>query len=91
MKSYKDIILGVLLGLLVTLIGCVLFLGIFTSVDFSSAYQFLKTNGYLGKIVTLGALFNVGIVFLLYKKNKDQIAKGVILSIFILTIYTLFV
>lgn len=91
MRSYKDIFLGVILGLLVTLIGCVLFLALFTSVELSSAYHFLITNGYLGKVVTLGALFNVGIVFLLYKKNKDQIAKGVILSIFILTIYTFFV
>jgi hypothetical protein len=32
----------------------------------------------------------MGIVFLLFKKNKDEIAKGVILSILILTIYTLF-
>jgi hypothetical protein len=86
----KDIFIGVLIGLITSFIGCFLFITLFTSMDFVEGYTNLKTQGNLGKLITLGALLNMGIVFLLFKKNKDEMAKGVILSILILTIYTLF-
>ncbi|MFT5753706.1 MAG: hypothetical protein ACI9FW_001579 [Flavobacterium sp.] len=86
----KDIFIGVLIGLITSFIGCFLFITFFTSMDFVEGYTNLKAQGSLGKLITLGALLNMGIVFLLFKKNKDEIAKGVILSILILTIYTLF-
>jgi hypothetical protein len=86
----KDIFIGVLIGLITSFIGCFLFITLFTSMGFLEGYSNLKTQGSLGKLITLGALLNMGIVFLLFKKNKDEMAKGVILSILILTIYTLF-
>lgn len=87
----KDFFIGSILGLLVAFIGCYIFLELFTDVGFITAFQYLKLDGNLGKVITLGALLNVGLVFLLFKKNKDMMAKGVIFSIFILTIYTIFV
>lgn len=87
----KDFFIGILIGLLVSFIGSFLFISVFTSMDFIDGFTQLKTQGSLGKLITLGALLNIGIVFLLFKKNKDIMAKGVILSIFILTIYTLFI
>ncbi|WP_339887582.1 hypothetical protein [uncultured Flavobacterium sp.] len=86
----KDLIIGVLIGLVTSFIGCFLFITLFTSMGFVEGYTNLKAQGSLGKLITLGALLNMGIVFLLFKKNKDEMAKGVILCIFILTIYTLF-
>ena len=87
----KDFIIGVILGLLVTALGCFAYLEFFTSLGFTTAFKQLKMSGNLGKVITLGALLNVVVVLLLFKKNKDTMAKGVILSLFILTIYTLFV
>jgi hypothetical protein len=87
----KDFFIGIFMGLLVSFIGCFLFLEFFTNVGFVKAFQYMKMDGNLGKVITLGALLNVGVVFLLFKKDKDMMAKGVIFSIFILTIYTLFV
>jgi hypothetical protein len=86
----KDVFIGVLIGLVTSFIGCVLFILLFTSMGFIEGFEYMKNQGSLGKLITLGALLNMGIVFLLFKKNKDVMAKGVILSIFILTIYTLF-
>ena len=85
-----DLFIGVLIGLGTTFIGCFLFIMFFTSMGFIEGYAYIKGNGNAGKLITLGALLNMGIVFLLFKKNKDLMAKGVILSIFILTIYTIF-
>jgi hypothetical protein len=86
----KDLFIGVLVGLITSFIGCFLFITFFTSMDFAEGYTNLKAQGSLGKLITLGALLNIGIVLLLFKKNKDEMAKGVVLSLFILTIYTLF-
>ena len=86
----KDLFIGVLIGLVTSFIGCFLFITLFTPMSFTEGFTSLKAQGNLGKLITLGALLNMGIVFLLFKKNKDIMAKGVILSIFILTIYTLF-
>lgn len=87
----KDFFIGVILGIVVALIGSFLFLKLFTSIEIDLALQHLKSYGNMGKVITLGALLNVGLVFLLFKKNKDMMAKGVIFSIFILTVFTLFV
>lgn len=86
----KDFFIGIILGIVVAFIGSFLFLKLFTSIEIDLALQYLKSNGNMGKVITLGALLNVGLVFLLFKKNKDMMAKGVIFSIFILTILTLF-
>lgn len=86
-----DFFMGIILGILIAFIGCYIFLEFFTSVGFVTAFQYMKNDGNLGKVITLGALLNVAVVFLLFKKNKDMMAKGVIFSIFILTIYTIFV
>lgn len=86
----KDLFIGILIGLITAFIGCFLFITLFTSMSFVEGLTSLKAQGNLGKLITLGALLNMGIVFLLFKKDKDVMAKGVIISIFILTIYTLF-
>ena len=87
----KDFFIGIILGIIVAFIGSFLFLKLFSSIEIDLALQYLKSNGNMGKVITLGALLNVGLVFLLFKKNKDMMAKGVIFSIFILTVFTLFV
>lgn len=86
-----DFFMGIFIGLILTLMGSYLFLFLFTSTTFSEGFNHLKINGQLGKLITLGALLNIGMVFLLFKKNRDLMAKGVIFSLFVLVIYTLFV
>ena len=86
-----DLLIGIFIGLVTSFIGCFLFITFFTSMSFVEGFTTLKSQGNLGKLITLGALLNMGIVFLLFKKDKDVMAKGVILSIFILTIYTIFI
>jgi len=86
----SDLFIGVLIGLVTAFIGCFLFIVLFTSMGFLEGYKSIQAQGNIGKLITLGALLNMGIVFLLFKKNKEVMAKGVILSIFLLTIYTIF-
>tara|TARA_B110000503_G_C7057221_1_gene375021 strand:- start:633 stop:905 length:273 start_codon:yes stop_codon:yes gene_type:complete len=85
----KDFFIGILIGITTAIAGSILYILIFKGHELIESYNTIKSQGNLGKLITLGALLNMGIVFLLFKKNKDLMAKGVIFSIFILTIYTL--
>lgn len=91
MIQKSDLFIGVLIGIATAFVGSFLFIMLFTSMEFMEGFATIKAQGNLGKLITIGALLNIGIVFLLFKKNKDTMAKGVIISIFILTIYTIFV
>lgn len=85
-----DLLFGTIIGFLSTLLGSYLFLKIFTSYDFRYAIEVMISEGYLGKLIALGAILNIGIYFLLLKLNKELMAQGVILGTIILAIITLF-
>ena len=88
--KYKDIILGIFIGLVTAILGIFIFLKVFTFYDPFADLQFLKQQGVLGKVITLGAILNIAVFFILLKKGKESIARGIILSLIILTIFTLF-
>jgi hypothetical protein len=49
----------------------------------------MKNSGILNKVITLGAILNLIIFFILLQKNKDTMAKGVVFSMLIITVITL--
>jgi len=85
-----DLLYGFLIGLLTSLIGCYAFIIFFTEYTFILGYQIIKAQGNLGKLITLGAVLNIIVFFGLLRFNKDMMAKGVILTMIIVTIITLF-
>ena len=89
MKNKKDLIIGVLLGIIGAIIGCFIFLEFFTDFCFIDGITVMKQRGILNKVITLGAILNLIIFFILLQKNKDVMAKGVVLAMFIITIITL--
>lgn len=91
MTKERDLFLGTFIGLISALIGCFLYLGIFTNYEISYGFEVMKSQGFLGKLMTLGAMLNLGIFFFLLKKGKELMARGVVLATLILTIITLFI
>ncbi len=89
MKDKKDLIIGILLGIIGAIVGCFIFLEFFTNFDFMDGVTEMKKRGILNKVITLGAILNLIIFFILLQKNKDVMAKGVVLAMFIITIITL--
>jgi hypothetical protein len=51
-------------------------------------YQLIKQEGVLGKLITLGSLLNGITFFILLKKGKDMMAKGIIVAVILLALYT---
>ena len=86
-----DLFYGFVIGVIASIIGSYIFIVAFTPYSFLGGIQILKFEGKLGKIITLGAILNLLIFFGLLKYNKELMARGVILAMFILTIITLFV
>ena len=50
----------------------------------------MKSEGKLGKLITLGSILDLVAFGVLLKLNKDIMARGVVLAVIIITIITLF-
>lgn len=90
MSNKKEVLLGVIYGIISSLIGLILAILILS--ENSSIIESLKNSYYenfLGKLISLGAILNVIVFFVFIKKNQDQRAKGVLLLTIFLAILTL--
>lgn len=81
---------GATLGFVGTFIGCFLYLSLFTAYDFKEGISILKSQGSLGKLITLGSIINLVIFGVLLKLNKEMMARGVVLSVIVMAILTIF-
>jgi hypothetical protein len=50
----------------------------------------MKSQGYLGKVITLGAILNLVAFFVLLKINRELMARGVVLATLLLALITMF-
>jgi hypothetical protein len=85
-----DILTGFVIGILASLLGCFLFIKIFTAFDFMAGVESMKAEGKLGKLITLGSILDLVAFGILLKLNKEMMARGVVLAVIIITIFTLF-
>ncbi|WP_333600487.1 hypothetical protein [Flavobacterium sp.] len=88
--KYRDLLIGLFIGMLTSALGVFVFLKLFTPYNPLTDLPYLKEQGLMGKIVTLGTVLNILLFFVLLKFKKDLMAKGVIAAIAVLTIFTLF-
>jgi uncharacterized membrane protein YeaQ/YmgE (transglycosylase-associated protein family) len=65
MKDKKDLIIGILLGIIGAVIDCFIFLEFFTNYGFIEGINVMKNTGLINKVITLGAILNLIIFFIL--------------------------
>lgn len=85
-----DLLTGFLIGILASFLGMFLYITLAMHTDFIAGIQSMKNEGQLGKIVTLGSIMDLIAFGILLKMNKELMARGVVLSVIVLTIVTLF-
>jgi len=85
-----ELLIGFVIGILTSILGSYLFITIFTNFDFISGIQTMKTDGQLGKIMTLGSILDLIVFGILLKMNKEIMARGVVLAVIIIAILTFF-
>jgi hypothetical protein len=86
----RDIIIGFAIGILACILGIFLFLSFFTDFDFMIGIQSMKSEGKLGKLITLGAILDLVAFGILLKMNKELMARGVVLAVICIAILTIF-
>ena len=87
----KELLIGFIVGIFTSLLGSYLFITFFTQFDISTGIQTIRDHGYLGKIITLGTILDLAVFAILLKKDKEFMARGVILAVIVLAISTMFI
>lgn len=91
MKNKTELLLGFIIGIISSILGCFLFIQLFTKFTFLAGIELLQADGKLGKIITIGTVLDLVVFWALLKSNKEFMARGVILAVISLTLITLFV
>ncbi|WP_047550914.1 hypothetical protein [Psychroserpens sp. Hel_I_66] len=88
----KDIIKGVIVGLICSIVGLVLALLFFGKGNsINDSFQIALSQGVFTKLVSMGAILNLGAFFLFLKKQQDSKAQGVLIATVIVAIITLII
>lgn len=85
----KDVLIGVFVGLIANGIGLFLaanFLG--QGDDFSTVVKAAAEEGFLGKLISLGAILNLIAFFIFIKRREDYRARGVLLITVFIAVFT---
>jgi hypothetical protein len=86
-----ELVYGFVIGILASIIGTYIFVTCFTDFDFMSGIQIMKSEGKLGKLITLGSILDLIAFAVLLRLNKELMARGVVLAVIVLAVITLFV
>jgi len=85
----KDVIIGILVGLIANTIGVFIAATLLGSGDdFMTVMKAANLEGFLGKIISLGAILNLVAFFFFIKKKQDYRARGVLLVTVLIAILT---
>ncbi len=82
----KEIVIGIITGILANTLGVILYILIFSDRGIDATIQQSLAEGFFGKIVTLGAVLNLIAFFLFIRKKQDYRARGVLLATVIVAI-----
>jgi len=86
----KEILIGFIIGIVATIFGLIIAIQIFgKSDDWGTVIEQSISEGFFTKLISIGALLNLGAFFLFLKKNKDHRAKGVLIATVLVLITTM--
>ena len=71
---------GFVLGVFVALLGAYIFVTLVAQYDFWEGCQLMKKQGNIGKLITIGAVPNLILFFILLKLQNEIMARGVVLE-----------
>lgn len=85
----KNVAIGMLAGLIANIIGLIIIsilLG--QGDDFVTVIENASKEGFLGKLISLGAILNLIAFFIFIKKKQDYRARGVLLITILVALFT---
>lgn len=85
----KDIFIGILVGLIANAIGLFIVANLLgQGDDFTIVIKAATSEGFLGKLISLGAILNLVAFFVFIKKKQDYKARGVLLITVFIAVFT---
>lgn len=85
----KELIIGILVGILANGIGLIATATILgQGDDFTTVIKAASNEGFLGKLISLGAILNLIAFFIFIKKRQDYRARGVLIATVFIAIFT---
>lgn len=85
----KEVIIGMLVGLIANAIGLFFAATILgNGDDFITVIKATISEGFLGKLISLGAILNLVAFFIFIKKKQDYRARGVLLITVFVAVFT---
>lgn len=91
--SKKDVIIGIVIGLIANAIGIFLAATFLDSMSGKNegvikVIEAAQAEGFIGKLVSLGAILNLIAFFVFIKKRQDYKARGVLIATMLVAILT---
>lgn len=86
MNTKKEILIGLIVGLIANAIGTLLYIVLFSDLSISETYSAAVAQGHVGSLLALGAILNLIAFFGFLRIKRDNRAKGVLMA----TIFTAF-
>jgi hypothetical protein len=87
MNTKKEILIGLVVGIISNTIGTLLYILIFSDLSISETYKAAVAQEHVGSLLALGAVLNLIAFFGFLRLKRDNRAKGVLLA----TIITAFI
>lgn len=76
----KEILIGFVIGIVANMAGTYLYIFFFSDLSLESTLQAALEKDFLGSLIALGAILNLGVFFVFLKKKKYYRARGVVLA-----------
>ena len=88
----KDILIGFIVGIVANAIGLVIATLLFgPGTGISDSLSKAVSQGFLSKLISIGALLNLAAFFLFISKNQDLRARGVLIATVLIAVLTLII
>jgi len=85
----KDIFIGAIIGLIANAFGLFIVSMILgQGDDFITVLEAASKEGFLGKLISLGAILNLIAFYIFIKKKQDYKARGVLLITILVAVFT---
>ncbi|WP_419212694.1 hypothetical protein ACNR9Q_00880 [Maribacter sp. X9] len=94
MNTKKEILIGLLVGIIANTVGTLLYIVLFSDLSISETYAAAVAQEHIGSLLALGAILNLVAFFGFLRIKRDNRAKGVLiatlLTAFLILLYKVF-
>jgi len=85
----KEILIGILVGFIANAMGLFIAANVLgQGDDFTKVIEAAAKEGFLGKLISLGAILNLIAFFIFIKKRQDYRARGVLIITIFIAVFT---